>query len=113
MIRGIASIIWLPILLTGCSSTTVTTATEDACWVPPLYKRFGVGLVEPTWEPKAHMLEQLPASDRAATICWYGYTDGRVEARVNPSEKGYISHTFDRRGGGWELVDSHEEIVVH
>ena len=101
------------ILFVGCTSTGTNIDADTACWVPPLYKQFDVGLVRPTWEPKGRMLNQLPASDQNAKICWYGFSDGQVEARVNPSESGYMSHTFKRIGGKWALVDSHEEIVVH
>ena len=103
----------LPILLVGCTSTGTAPDTDAACWVPSLYKQFDVGLVRPTWEPKGRMLKQLPVSDQDAKICWYGFPDGQVEARVNPSEFGYKSHTFKRIGGKWVLVDSHEIIIVH
>ena len=78
-----------------------------------MYLGFDVGLIEPTWEPKAEMLNQLPAAEQDAHICWYGYPDGRIEARVNQTEFGYLSHTFARESGSWILVDSHQEIIVH
>ena len=76
-------------------------------------QRFDLGLIEPTWEPKAEMLDQLPASERDAAICWYWYYDGRIEARLNQTEYGYFSRTFARQSGSWVLIDSHEEIIVH
>ena len=78
-----------------------------------MYQRFDVGLLEPTWEPKEQMIEQLPVSERSTTICWYRYPDGQIEARINPTDSGYYSHTFVRRGESWILVDSHQEIIVH
>ncbi len=108
-----SSIVLLSILLTGCGSTGGSANIASSCWVPPMYQGFDIGLVEPTWEPKEKMLEQLPASDRNADICWYGYADGRIEARVNPTERGYKGHTFRLKSDGWILVDSYEEIVVH
>lgn len=77
-----------------------------------MYQGFDVGLVEPTWEPKAQMLEQLPDSVRGAVICWYGYTDGRIEARVNPTELGHYSYIFTQQSETWVLVDSHQAIAV-
>ncbi len=90
-----------------------SVGSASSCWVPPMYKHFGVGLIEPTWEPKAQMIEQLPVSERNATICWYGYSGGQIEARVNPTDSGYYSRTFVLRSESWILVDSHQEIVVH
>jgi hypothetical protein len=74
--------------------------------------QFDHGLVEPTWEPKARMLEQMPDNDKYQNVCWYGRTDGKVEARIAISEWQSKSHLFERQGDDWILVNSYEEITV-
>jgi hypothetical protein len=113
MTNAKSSIVLLSVLLAGCSSIGKSADVANSCRVPSMYQSFDVGLVEPTWEPKEKMMEQLPASDRHAKICWYGYPDGRIEARVNPTERGYKGHSFRLQSHGWTLVDSYEQIVVH
>jgi len=39
-------------------------------------------LIDPTWEPEGEMRSQIEGLSEGDQVCWYGNTDGSVEARV-------------------------------
>lgn len=78
-----------------------------------MYLQFDLGLIRPTWEPEAEMIRQIPNLESDDVICWYGYPDGTVEARVNQTPAGYMSHRFEKFEGHWNLIESMGRIILH
>jgi hypothetical protein len=78
-----------------------------------MYLQVHAGLIRPTWEPEAEMRSQIEGLSGKDQVCWYGYTDGSVEARVNPTPRTYDYHRFRKIGEKWTLVESGGIIIIN
>lgn len=122
----------MPLLASLAACQSSTAVQGDTCGLPPLYQASHYGRVEPTWETRAALLEQLPESSASQEVCWYIAPDNQVVAHTNrrwfhgdelkpyPPAKPpnwlrdvYKVHSFGFTEGSWVLTGSHEELVVH
>lgn len=99
--------------LSGCSLTEDTSYYNSRCWVPAMYLGVDLGLVMPTWEPRAEMVAQLPSSVVESDICWYGWRDGRVQARIRRSEFSQDAYMFEKQEDAWVHVETLNLVEVH
>jgi hypothetical protein len=77
-----------------------------------MYLQVFQGLIDPTWEPEGEMRSQIKGLSDDAQVCWYGHTDGAVEARVNATVSGWNFHIFRKINDRWTLMDSGQVIAV-
>lgn len=96
--------------LTGCGHAPLVTSQ---CEVPPMYLQVYGGLIDPTWEPEGEMRSQIDGLSADDQVCWYGHTDGTVEARVNPTAGTWDFHLFRKINDKWTLVDSGQAITIN